>query len=238
MSLCNSRSRLFTNGLKLAKHCAPSPENRPPATRERSRTMTATRIERDSMGEIAVPADRYWGAQTQRSLQHFSAGIEKMPLEVIHAYGHIKHAAAIVNRDAGRLEPRVADAIARAAVEVATGALDSHFPLHVWQTGSGTQTNMNVNEVVANRAIELLGGVIGSKVPVHPNDHVNMGQSSNDSFPAAMHIAALTAVEDGLLPPLRALAFSIGEKAADWAHVVKIGRTHLQDAVPLTVGQE
>lgn len=200
--------------------------------------MTPTRIERDSMGEIEVPADRYWGAQTQRSLLHFSAGIEKMPPEVIHAYGHIKHAAAIVNRDAGRLPPHIADAIARASVEVAEGALDAHFPLHVWQTGSGTQTNMNVNEVVANRATELLGGVIGSRALVHPNDHVNMGQSSNDSFPAAMHIAALLAIEEMLLPSLRGLAFSIGEKSAQWAHVVKIGRTHLQDAVPLTVGQE
>ncbi len=199
---------------------------------------TGTRHETDSMGAIDVPADRYWGAQTQRSLIHFSIGEDRMPKAVYHAYGYIKKAAAEVNARAGRLEPWKAAAIARACDEVIAGALDASFPLYVFQTGSGTQSNMNVNEVVSNRAIQLLGGEIGSKKPVHPNDDVNMGQSSNDTFPTAMHLAAVRALEEHLLPAAEALAEAIEAKAAEWADVVKIGRTHLEDAVPLTVGQE
>ena len=199
---------------------------------------TGMRSESDSMGKVDVPADRYWGAQTQRSLQHFSIGHDLMPKEVYHAYGVVKKAAALVNQADRRLESWKADAIIRAADEVIAGELDGHFPLYVWQTGSGTQSNMNVNEVLSNRAIQLLGGALGSKAPVHPNDDVNMGQSSNDTFPAAMHIAALKALDDRLLPELEALAGLIEAKAAGWDGVVKIGRTHLQDAVPLTVGQE
>jgi fumarate hydratase class II len=190
------------------------------------------------MGTIEVPADRYWGAQTQRSLLHFSIGNDRMPKEVYHAYGFVKKAAAQVNRDAGRLSPEIAEAIATAAEEVIAGALDSEFPLYVWQTGSGTQSNMNVNEVISNRAIQLLGGQIGSKQPVHPNDHVNMGQSSNDTFPTAMHIAAVRLLDDQLIPQLEALTAVIDEKSRQWHAIVKIGRTHLEDAVPLTVGQE
>ena len=197
-----------------------------------------TRIESDAMGKLEVPADRYWGAQTARSLIHFSVGRDLMPKPVYHAYGTIKQTAALVNREAGRLDARLAEAIVRAAEETRRGDLDDHFPLHVWQTGSGTQTNMNVNEVIANRAIQLLGGEIGSKAPVHPNDHVNMGQSSNDTFPAAMHVSALLALEDKVLPAVRDLASAIGGRARQWSDIVKIGRTHLQDAVPLTLGQE
>ncbi len=196
------------------------------------------RVESDSMGDIEVAADRYWGAQTQRSLKHFSIGRDLMPIEVAHAYGTVKKAAAVVNARAGRLPQWKADAIVRAADEVVAGALDAYFPLFVWQTGSGTQSNMNVNEVISNRAIQLLGGELGSKQPVHPNDDVNMGQSSNDSFPTAMHVAALAAIEDRVLPQLGALADAISAKAEEWADIVKIGRTHLEDAVPLTVGQE
>jgi fumarate hydratase class II len=199
---------------------------------------TGTRTETDSMGAVEVPADRYWGAQTQRSLAHFSIGNDRMPKEVSRAYGIVKRAAAEVNLANGQLGADKAGAIVATANEVASGALDAHFPLYVWQTGSGTQTNMNVNEVIANRAIQLLSGTIGSKVPVHPNDDVNMCQSSNDTFPAAMHIATLQMLDDVLLPQLDALAGAIEEKAAAWMEVVKIGRTHLQDAVPLTVGQE
>ncbi len=197
-----------------------------------------TRHETDSMGGIDVPADRYWGAQTQRSLIHFSIGDDRMPKRVYHAYGYVKKAAALVNGAAGRLPQWKAEAIVRAADEAIAGRLDAHFPLYVWQTGSGTQSNMNVNEVLSNRAIQLLGGQIGSKSPVHPNDDVNMGQSSNDTFPAAMHIAAVLELEDHLLPKTAALAAAIEAKAAEWSDVVKTGRTHLQDAVPLTVGQE
>ncbi|MDQ2736284.1 MAG: class II fumarate hydratase, partial [Pseudomonadota bacterium] len=196
------------------------------------------RVETDSMGRIEVPADRYWGAQTQRSLVHFSIGDDRMPKPVYHAYGIVKKAAAQVNAADGRLEDWKAAAIVRAADEVIAGKLDEHFPLYVWQTGSGTQSNMNANEVIANRAIQLLGGTIGSKRPVHPNDDVNMGQSSNDTFPTAMHIAAMSALEQRLLPEVEALAKAIEDKAAEWDDVVKIGRTHLEDAVPLTVGQE
>src|SRR6201993_1875392 len=191
---------------------------------------TGQRHETDSMGGIDVPADRYWGAQTQRSLVHFSIGDDRMPKRVYHAYGYVKKAAALVNNAAGRL-PKWND-------EAIDGKLDGHFPLYVWQTGSGTQSNMNVNEVLSNRAIQLLGGKIGSKSPVHPNDDVNMGQSSNDTFPTAMHIAAVLELEENLLPHANALTTAIEAKANEWNDVVKIGRTHLQDAVPLTVGQE
>ncbi len=196
------------------------------------------RSESDAMGRIEVAADRYWGAQTQRSLVHFSIGSERMPAQVYHAYGIVKKAAALVNREAGRLAPDKADAICQAAGEATAGLLDAHFPLFVWQTGSGTQTNMNVNEVLSNRAIQLLGGEIGSKRPVHPNDDVNMAQSSNDSFPTAMHVAAVLEIERHLLPRVSALHDAIAAKSAQWSDVVKIGRTHLMDAVPLTVGQE
>jgi fumarate hydratase, class II len=199
---------------------------------------SGSRRETDSMGAIEVPADRYWGAQTARSLVHFSIGNDRMPKEVYHAYGYVKKAAARVNADAGRLPRWKADLIAQVCDEVIAGDLDEHFPLYVWQTGSGTQSNMNVNEVISNRAIQLVGGVLGSKQPVHPNDDVNMGQSSNDTFPTAMHIAAVIEIHTRLLPRIRALHDAINTKAKQWADVVKIGRTHLEDAVPLTVGQE
>jgi fumarate hydratase class II len=199
---------------------------------------TGTRVETDSMGSIEVPAEHYWGAQTQRSLIHFSIGDDHMPKAVYHAYGYVKKAAALVNADAGRLDRRLAEAIVAAADEVIAGTLDGEFPLYVWQTGSGTQSNMNVNEVLANRASQLLGGELGSKHPVHPNDHVNMGQSSNDTFPTAMHLATLLAIRNHTLPAIGALADAIWAKAVQWVDVVKIGRTHLQDATPLTVGQE
>ncbi len=196
------------------------------------------RSESDGMGSVTVPANRYWGAQTQRSLQHFSIGNDRMPKEVYHAYGVVKKAAALVNQADGRLPDWKAAAIVRAADEAIAGQLDEHFPLFVWQTGSGTQSNMNLNEVISNRAIQLLGGELGSKAPVHPNDDVNMGMSSNDSFPTAMHVASVKELDDRLLPQLDALARAIEAKSADWAEIVKIGRTHLEDAVPLTVGQE
>jgi fumarate hydratase class II len=203
--------------------------------------MTESRTESDPIGEIEVPADRYWGAQTQRSLHHFSIGDpagDRMPIEVVHALGLVKKAAAIVNLDAGRLDRSLADPIVAAAEEVADGRLDDHFPLFVWQTGSGTQTHMNVNEVIANRAIEMEGGQLGSKTPIHPNDHVNMSQSSNDLFPTAMHVAAALAIVEQLIPAVRALRDALDAKATEFASIVKIGRTHLQDAVPLTLGQE
>ncbi|ACF00079.1 fumarate hydratase, class II [Rhodopseudomonas palustris TIE-1] len=196
------------------------------------------RREFDSMGSVDVPADRYWGAQTQRSLQHFSIGGDRMPKAVYHAYGYVKKACALVNHAAGRLPAWKTDAIVRAADETISGALDDHYPLFVWQTGSGTQSNMNVNEVVSNRAIQLLGGGLGTQQPVGPNDDVNMGQSSNDTFPTAMHIAAVTAIDDQVVPQLSKLIEIIERKADGWMDVVKIGRTHLEDAVPLTVGQE
>ena len=206
-------------------------------------TLTKTRIsgirvESDSMGTIDVPAEHYWGAQTQRSLVHFSIGDDRMPKAVYHAYGYVKKAAAIVNAEAGKLSKDKADLITRVADEVIAGKLDSEFPLYVWQTGSGTQTNMNINEVISNRAIELVGGVLGSKEPIHPNDHVNMSQSSNDTFPTAMHIATVKELADHLIPNVEALINVIRQKAIKWVDVVKIGRTHLQDATPLTVGQE
>ncbi|KAA6464769.1 class II fumarate hydratase [Acidobacteria bacterium AB60] len=197
-----------------------------------------TRMETDSMGAIAVAGDRYWGAQTERSLHHFAIGDERMPEELIRAFGILKKAAAEVNRGLGRLSAENADLIVRAAEEVMAGQLREEFPLRVWQTGSGTQTNMNVNEVIANRAIELAGGARGSKTPVHPNDHVNMSQSSNDTFPTAMYLAAATGVKQRLLPAVGELRGALAEKSREYAAVVKIGRTHLQDAVPLTLGQE
>jgi fumarate hydratase, class II len=200
--------------------------------------MAKSRSETDSFGSIEVPADRYWGAQTQRSLENFRIGTERIPLPVIHALAIIKRAAAEVNQKLGLLDARRARAIVKAAQEVIDGAFDDHFPLVVWQTGSGTQSNMNVNEVIANRANELLGGKLGAKAPVHPNDHVNMSQSSNDSFPTAMHIAAALVITNDLLPALAHLEKALERKAKDFAHIVKIGRTHLQDATPLTLGQE
>ena len=196
------------------------------------------RLERDTMGAVEVPADRYWGAQTERSLENFPIGTERMPLPLIHAFGLQKKAAALANMSLGDLPERLGNAIAAAANEVMDGRLDEHFPLVVWQTGSGTQTNMNVNEVIANRAIELLGGALGSKTPVHPNDHVNMSQSSNDSFPTAMHIATVTEIHQRLLPALRHLQEALSERSRAFADIVKIGRTHLQDATPVTLGQE
>ena len=201
----------------------------------------ATRTETDSMGAVEVPADRYWGAQTQRSLHHFAIGdpqAERMPREVVHAMGTLKLACAMVNDEAGRLPEGVGGLITQAAGEVAEGLLDDHFPLYIWQTGSGTQSNMNTNEVIANRAIELAGGVMGSKDPVHPNDHVNKSQSSNDTFPTAMHIAAASVIVGSLLPSVARLRDELAARAAEFEDIVKIGRTHLQDAVPLTLGQE
>jgi len=196
------------------------------------------RNESDSMGDIQVPADCYWGAQTQRSLAHFCIGSERMPKAVYHAMGYVKKAAVLLHKQAGRMHDDTADAIIQACDETIAGALDAHYVLYVYQTGSGTQSNMNVNEVIANRAIQLLGGTLGSKDPVHPNDHVNMGQSSNDTFVTAMHIAMVQVLEDKLFPAVDQLATTIGSKSAQWMTRPKIGRTHLQDAVPLTVGQE
>ena len=197
-----------------------------------------TRTERDAFGEVAVPADRYWGAQTERSRQNFRIGHDRMPMALVHALGIVKLAAAQTNRELGLLDARRGSAITRAAHEVIEGKLDDHFPLVVWQTGSGTQTNMNLNEVIANRANELLGGKLGAKEPVHPNDHVNMSQSSNDSFPTAMHIAAAMAIVGDLIPALSELHRALRKKEKAFAHIVKIGRTHTQDATPLTLGQE
>ncbi|HEX8560270.1 MAG TPA: class II fumarate hydratase [Pyrinomonadaceae bacterium] len=205
--------------------------------KEAAEQKAAVRVESDSMGEIEVRADRYWGAQTERSLHHFNIGFDVMPREMVRALGILKKAAALVNEELGKLPPDTARLIARAADEVIEGKLDEHFPLRVWQTGSGTQTNMNANEVISNRAIEMAGGEMGSKRPVHPNDHVNMSQSSNDTFPTAMHIASAEQMRK-LIPEVRRLRDAIDAKAREFADVVKIGRTHLQDATPLTVGQE
>ncbi|MFO1431649.1 MAG: class II fumarate hydratase [Candidatus Competibacteraceae bacterium] len=196
------------------------------------------RIETDSMGTIAVPADVYWGAQTARSLVYFNIGRDTMPPELIRAFGLLKKAAALVNQELGKLPVEKSRLIAEAADEVISGKLDAHFPLRIWQTGSGTQTNMNANEVIANRAIELAGGVLGSKDPIHPNDHVNLSQSSNDTFPTAMYIAAAERLQDALIPAVRRVQAATAAKAEAFAGVIKIGRTHLQDATPLTVGQE
>src|SRR5947209_13172143 len=195
--------------------------------------MSATRTETDSMGAIDVPAGAYYGAQTARSLVHFPIGHDRMPPELIRAFGVLKKAAALVNRDLGKLPADLADLIVRAADEVIAGKLDDQFPLRVWQTGSGTQTNMNANEVIANRAIELAGGILGSKKPVHPNDHVNMSQSSNDTFPTAMYIAAAERVQHALIPAVKELRDALQHKSEEFKDIVKIGRTHLMDAVPL-----
>ena len=203
--------------------------------------MTEYRTETDSLGEIEVDASRYWGAQTERSIHHFSIGwpgVDRMPLEVVHAIGILKKAAAQVNMELGGLDPSVGDLIVAAADEVIDGKLDEHFPLYVWQTGSGTQSNMNGNEVISNRAIEMAGGELGSKMPVHPNDHVNLSQSSNDTFPTALHIAGAMVIVERLLPQVRSLRDALASKVTAYADIVKIGRTHLQDAVPLTLGQE
>ena len=196
------------------------------------------RVETDSFGELNVPADKYWGAQTQRSLKNFPIGWEKQPVAIVRALGAIKQAAATVNMAQGKLNPELGDAIVQAASEVYAGKFDDHFPLVVWQTGSGTQSNMNANEVISNRAIEILGGEMGSKSPVHPNDHVNMSQSSNDTFPTAMHIAVGTTARDVLLPGLKKLYGELACKAEGFKSIIKIGRTHTQDATPLTLGQE
>jgi fumarate hydratase class II len=200
--------------------------------------MTKTRTETDTFGPIQVPGDRYWGAQTQRSIENFRISGERMPIALVHAFGIVKKAAALTNMGLKDLDPKIGDAICKAADEVIDGKLDDHFPLVVWQTGSGTQTNMNANEVISNRAIEMLGGEMGSKKPVHPNDHVNRGQSSNDSFPTAMHIAAVLEIHRRLMPGLRRLHGALASKAHDFASIIKIGRTHLQDATPITLGQE
>jgi fumarate hydratase class II len=196
------------------------------------------RIETDSFGEIKVEDKFYWGAQTQRSFENFKISNERMPIELIHSFALLKIAAAETNKEMGILEPKIADAIIAAAKRVLAGEFDAHFPLVVWQTGSGTQSNMNVNEVISNIAIESLGGVKGSKSPIHPNDHVNMGQSSNDSFPTAMHISVVKEANSRLLPALETIHKMLSQKSQEWMHIVKIGRTHLQDATPLTLGQE
>lgn len=203
-----------------------------------SEKSSATRIEKDSLGDVAVPADHLWGAQTERSRQNFRIGSEKMPPSLIEAFAVLKLCAARANRELGVLKPDVADAIEKAAEEVIAGKWPAEFPLSVWQTGSGTQTNMNLNEVISNRAIQMLGGEVGSKKPVHPNDHVNASQSSNDSFPTAMHIAATRAIQQTLLPSLEKLQQTFARKVDAFSDIVKVGRTHLQDAVPLTLGQE
>ena len=200
--------------------------------------MTKTRIETDTFGPIEVASDRYWGAQAQRSLGNFKIGWEKQPLPIVRALGIVKRAAAETNMALGHLDKKIGDAIVKAAQEVIEGKLDDHFPLVVWQTGSGTQSNMNANEVISNRAIEMLGGEMGSKKPVHPNDHVNMSQSSNDTYPTAMHIACAEEIHHRLLPALQKLRNALNDKAQAWKNIVKIGRTHTQDATPLTLGQE
>ncbi|MEW6091650.1 class II fumarate hydratase [Parvibaculum sp.] len=200
--------------------------------------MTKTRTETDTFGPIEVAADRYWGAQAQRSLGNFKIGWEKQPLPIVRALGIVKRAAAEANMALGRLDPAIGKAIVQAAQEVIEGKLDDHFPLVVWQTGSGTQSNMNANEVISNRAIEIMGGEMGSKKPVHPNDHVNMSQSSNDTYPTAMHIACAEEIHHRLLPALQKLRNALNDKAKAWNHIIKIGRTHTQDATPLTLGQE
>src|SRR5271154_5773810 len=210
----------------------------PPAAAAVKAPPSGKRVETDSMGAIEVANDRYWGAQTERSLLHFAIGFDRMPRSVIRAFGLLKKASAEVNRDLKKLPPEKAKLIAAAAEEVISGKLDEHFPLRIWQTGSGTQTNMNANEVIANRAIALAGGVLGSKNPIHPNDHVNMSQSSNDTFPTAMHIAAAERMNNALIPAVKRVHQAIDAKAKEFAEVVKIGRTHLMDATPLTVGQE
>ncbi|MFM2356717.1 MAG: class fumarate hydratase, partial [Pseudomonadota bacterium] len=201
-------------------------------------TRQNTRTETDSFGPLEVPADKYWGAQTQRSIINFPIGWEKQPVAIIRALGVIKKACALVNIDQGDIDPALGKTIAAAAQEVIDGRFDDNFPLVVWQTGSGTQSNMNANEVISNRAIEMLGGVMGSKKPVHPNDHVNMGQSSNDTFPTAMHVAIGMMARDVLIPGLEKLHAALAAKSEEFKDIIKIGRTHTQDATPLTLGQE
>src|SRR3954447_5090234 len=200
--------------------------------------MTKTRTETDTFGPIQVQADRYWGAQAERSLGNFKIGWEKQPKPVVRALGIVKLAAAEVNMSLGKLDRKIGKTIVAAAREVIEGKLDDHFPLAVWQTGSGTQSNMNANEVISNRAIEMLGGTMGSKSPVHPNDHVNMSQSSNDTYPTAMHIACAEEIHHRLIPALQKLRNALNDKAGEFAKIIKIGRTHTQDATPLTLGQE
>jgi len=219
--------------MSTAQHTAPTILDLPIGLAD-----TGHRKEFDSLGEVMVPADRYWGAQTQRSLEHFDIGHDRMPKEVYHAYGFVKQAAAIVNTKSGRLPSWKGELIQKVCHEVTSSQLDDDFPLYVWQTGSGTQSNMNVNEVISNRCIQLVGGVLGSQTPIHPNDHVNMGQSSNDTFPTAMHLAAYKMTTEQTIPALRRLRDALAAKSVKWATVVKIGRTHLEDATPLTVGQE
>ncbi len=214
------------------------PENLPNQRPTHVKKPNTPRTETDTFGPIEVPGDRYWGAQAERSLENFRIGWEKQPLPVIRALGIIKRAAAETNMDLGRLDPKLGEFIVAASNEVIEGKLDEHFPLAVWQTGSGTQSNMNANEVISNRAIEMLGGELGTKKPVHPNDHVNMSQSSNDSYPSAMHIAAAEEIVHRLVPALQKLRNALNDKAEAWKDIVKIGRTHTQDATPLTLGQE
>ena len=211
-------------------------ENMPVA--DGSKSSTSTRTETDAFGPIEVPGDRYWGAQTERSRQNFRIGDEQMPQPLVRAMAMVKKAAAQTNCELGRLDKALADAIATAADEIIDGKLDDHFPLLVWQTGSGTQSNMNSNEVISNRAIEMAGGTLGSKDPIHPNDHVNMGQSSNDTFPTAMHIAAVEEIHRRLIPMVMQLRDTLQKKSEVFADIIKIGRTHLMDATPLTLGQE
>jgi fumarate hydratase class II len=225
------------NYIEMQNKARMNPSMSQEATEQKEEPKSEMRAETDSMGEIEVPADKYYGAQTQRSLIHFNIGDDTMPREMIRALGTLKKAAALVNEDLGKLPSDKAVLIAQAADEVIEGKLDEHFPLRVWQTGSGTQTNMNANEVISNRAIEIAGGVMGSKEPIHPNDHVNMSQSSNDTFPTAMHIAAAEEMNK-LIPEVVRVQTAIDAKAKEYRDVVKIGRTHLQDATPLTVGQE
>src|SRR3954463_10398302 len=227
------RGRISKSGLPRIK-LSDSDE---PALHNKNMNVS-TRTESDSMGPIEVPSDRYWGAQTQRSLKHFDIGEDRMPPELIRAFGVLKKAAALVNRDLGKLDDEKTKLITQAADEVIAGTWNNEFPLRIWQTGSGTQTNMNANEVISNRAIELAGGVKGSKKPIHPNDDVNMSQSSNDTFPTAMHIAAAEEVKRSLIPAVEELSGALNAKAEAFATIVKIGRTHLQDATPITVGQE
>jgi fumarate hydratase class II len=232
-----ARSVLMYNYARMPNKLRVEPSMPKEATEQQAEQKPLMRVETDSMGEIEVPADKYYGAQTQRSLIHFNIGDDTMPREMIRALGTLKKAAALVNEDLGKLPSDKAQLISQAADEVIEGKLDEHFPLRVWQTGSGTQTNMNANEVISNRAIEIAGGAMGSKAPVHPNDHVNMSQSSNDTFPTAMHIAAAEEMNK-LIPEVLRVRAAIDAKAQEFKDVVKIGRTHLQDATPLTVGQE
>jgi len=236
--LANFWSRPRRRATGAAHHRTLGPGEERPVTASTPSQAGKHRAETDTFGAIEVPADRYWGAQAQRSLGNFRIGWERQPKSIVRALGIIKRAAAEVNMELGKLDPALGRAIVAAAQEVIDGRLDDHFPLVVWQTGSGTQSNMNANEVISNRAIEMLGGVMGSKKPVHPNDHVNMSQSSNDTYPTAMHIACAEEIHRHLLPALAHLHKALDAKAKAWAHIIKIGRTHTQDATPITLGQE